>query len=484
MSFTEIVVEVADARSPLVRATRAPQEGFVVARVLDDGHASRRYRLLVSCHGPAALFEGVPRELRALRPQDEVEVAFQGPHLLTLLLTLPLTDGAAPLGFLGLPPLLREVGLDGFLDPILVRDGKARVRLLAARHLEAPEALRGLQDVQRALGAQEFRVLRVGSVSPTEQLQVVRRILPPEQEDLLRLAAAMGYYDTPKRSTLDGIAQRVGLSISPVHKRLKAAEETLVGAHVQPNSPLQGARRRPRAERTTVDPAQPWEVIVRVVAPDFGPSSFASASSDAAVVLQPMSEDRAAGTMRHLVAAVLPDDLQMKLLSTLEGRAEVSHVQVVGRERGCLVARIEARGRSGYGLSWWSEVWGGDAVLRPILFEGDEALFRVLLVRPHTEERLQARLAESARAGHWLEHEVLHVRPLGEVAAPPDVNEPLTSRQLEVLRVAHALGYYQTPRGTTLEGVAKTLGVSANAIHKNLVLAESKIISTYLGASF
>jgi hypothetical protein len=215
-----------------------------------------------------------------------------------------------------------------------------------------------------------------------------------------------------------------------------------------------------------------------------GPAGFAASFPEASLILLPVSEERETGVVRHLVAAIMPDDLHTKLLSSLEGRPEVAHVHVVGRERTCLVARIEARGRTGYGFSWWNEVWGGDAVLRPILFEGQEAILRILVSRPHSEEKLQARLAECARAGHWIEHEVLHARPLGDQGAPPEVTEPLTSRQLEVMRVAHALGYYQTPRGTTLEGIAKTLGVSANAIHKNLVLAESKIISGYLAASF
>jgi predicted DNA binding protein len=484
MSFTELVMEMGDGRSPVARVTRSPHDGFVVVRVLDDGQASRRYRTLVTCHGPSADFDALARDLRAVRPHDEVEVVFQGPQLLVLTLSAPLTESVASLGFLGLPVLLREMGIEGFLDPIVVRGGRARVRILAARHLEAPEALRALQEAQRALGATDFRVLRVGALQPTEQVHVVRRMLPPEQEDLLRLAASMGYYDTPKRSTLEGIAAKVGLSISPVHKRLKAAEETLVCAHVQPATHAGAGRRRGRPERPPLTPAQPWEVTLRVRAPDFGPSAFAHAAPGSAILLQPLSEDRAAGVTKHLVAAVVPEDLQMKLLSSIEGRPEVSQVQVVGRERGCIVARVEARGRVGYGLAWWNEVWGGDAVLRPVLVEGDEMLLRILIVRPHTEERLMTRLAESGRAGHWIEHEIVYARPLGEIAAPPEATDPLTTRQLEVLRVAHALGYYQTPRGCTLEGVAKTLGVSANAIHKNLVLAESKIIAAYLGASF
>lgn len=486
MSFTEIAVEAGEPRSAFLRATRPPRDAFVVARVLDDGQASRRLRVALAAHGAPSIFAGAPREHRALRPQDEVELTSESASLSSFVLHAPLGDGHHGLGVLGLPVALREAGVEGFLDPIVLREGRARVRVLVPRHLEPGDALRAVQDAQRQLGLTEFRVLRVGPAQPQDHLALVRRMLPPEQEDLLRLAASMGYYDTPKQATLEHIAARVGLSISPVHKRLKAAEETLVGAHVAPTperAEPERRRARPRPDRVRVDAAQPWEILLRVRSADWGPAGFA-ASARVPILLAPVSEDRAAGLTRFHLVALAGDDLQAKLLSHLEGRPELAHIQVLSRERTFLAVRVDARGRSGYGMGWWHEVWNGDACLRPVLFEGDEALVRLLVVRPMAETTLRARLEESARAARWSEHELVHARPLGELAAPPPPGEPLTTRQLEVLRVAHALGYYQTPRGCTLEGVAKTLGVSANAIHKNLVLAESKIIGAYLSASF
>jgi predicted DNA binding protein len=105
---------------------------------------------------------------------------------------------------------------------------------------------------------------------------------------------------------------------------------------------------------------------------------------------------------------------------------------------------------------------------------------RLLLTRPTALEDVEARLAKIASSLGWKDTEVLMLAA-GEVRrVPSDLPEPLSARQEEVLKVAHALGYYRTPRGCTLEQVASTLGVSANAIHKNLVGAESKIISYYL----
>ena len=120
--------------------------------------------------------------------------------------------------------------------------------------------------------------------------------------------------------------------------------------------------------------------------------------------------------------------------------------------------------------------------MRAIVFERGEAHVRAVLTRSPGSAEVEERADRCARLAGWTDWEIEGVRSLSDGRPPPSWPDPLTHRQDEVLRVAHALGYYQTPRGCTLEDVAQTLGVSANAVHKNLVLAESKLISAYLAA--
>jgi predicted DNA binding protein len=103
---------------------------------------------------------------------------------------------------------------------------------------------------------------------------------------------------------------------------------------------------------------------------------------------------------------------------------------------------------------------------------------RIVVLRRLDEEALAALLQDLAQAQGWGGAELLGVRDAAVEAAAlaPVKAEPLTGRQEEVLRIAHALGYYRTPRGCTLEDIAATLGVSANAVHKNLTAAEQRII--------
>lgn len=482
MSFTEIVLEVGDSRFPLCRYTRAPYQAHGIYRIIDTGQSSRRFRAHVTYYGSDEGCAEMLRDVLAIHGGDAVEILHEGAGTLALSIETPILDGTAPgMGFLAVTHVLQSFGLDTLLEPFVASEGRIRARLLVPRPLETQDALRSLQEIQRAVGFAEFRILRVASVEPSSHVEMVRRILPPEQEELLSLAASMGYYNTPKGVTLEQIAGNVGLSISPVHKRLKAAEESLVSLHVQPVARAE-PRRRLRRDVTRVEPGGPWEITLRVQAQAMGPSGFISQTPDSRALLQVLSEDRAARAATMLMVVLAPEDDCTKLISSLEDRPDIASVQVIARDRQHTAVRLTTRDRGSYGFGAWSDVWAGDAVLRPVLFDGQEITLRFVLTRPHTQERFQTRLAEAAKASGWTRYEVVSMRPLRGRAAAPTLPEPLTPRQLEVLRVAHALGYYRTPRGCTLEQVATTLGVSANAIHKNLVLAESKLIAAYLVA--
>ncbi|HET6405490.1 MAG TPA: helix-turn-helix domain-containing protein [Candidatus Thermoplasmatota archaeon] len=445
-------------------------------RTLDTGELHRRHRALVVVHAPPEAQAELSRELRAARPDVVVEILHQSSQDATLLVETPL-DGSAPAGLAALPGVLAQHGLVALLDPILAVEGRVRVRFVVPRATDPQEVLRALQDVPRACGFADFRIQRIGTLAPAAHVKAARRGLPPEQESLLALAASMGYYQTPKVVTLEDISRAVGLSISPVHKRLKAAEETIVAQHVAP-SPEEVARRRSRNGHGRIEPTSPWEIILRVRG-DVGPAAFLAQAPGAHAALHALRVD-GARQQAYVLVVCAPEEAQSKLLAALEDRAEVAQLQVVERTSTHVTCRMVTRERGAYALSWWCDTWGNDATLRAIVFENGEAHVRALLSRPHTSERLMARLQACAHAAGWSDWEVVALRSLATGATPPAWPDPLTQRQLEVLRVAHALGYYRTPRGCTLEHVAGTLGVSANAIHKNLVLAESKLIAGYL----
>lgn len=477
MSFTEIAFELGDPKHPLCRATRAPSASHAVYRVLDAGDATRRHRAHVLFHGPAEAASDLALELRAGRPDVSVEIVHQTPAHAGLFIEAPPEAGA---GLAALGAVLQAQGGGVVVDPVVATEGRLRARFVVLREVDTQQVLRLLQDVQRSTGMAEFRVIRISNVDPTSYVEMARRALPPEHEQLLALAASMGYYETPKVVTLEAISRAVGLSISPVHKRLKAAEEAIVGQHVQ-IAPAELGRRRARGMPTGPEAVGPWEMVVRVSRADIGPAGVVATRPGVRAYSHVLCEDNARGHAQ-LVVLVGPEEAQARLLASLEGRSDVAHAQVLSRSGSHVAVRVGAREPGAWSLSWWCDAWAGEAWVRGAVYDGDDAFLRVLLLRPQPMGALQKRLAECAQAAGWGEWEIASLRQLSAGARPPLWPEPLTQRQLEVLRVAHALGYYRTPRACTLESVAKTLGVSANAIHKNLVLAESKLIAAYLAA--
>ncbi len=52
--------------------------------------------------------------------------------------------------------------------------------------------------------------------------------LTPKQTEMLRMALALGLYDTPRRCTLDTLADIFGISKAAAHNRMKGAERKIL----------------------------------------------------------------------------------------------------------------------------------------------------------------------------------------------------------------------------------------------------------------
>lgn len=123
--------------------------------------------------------------------------------------------------------LLRAVASAGglLLPPLRVREGIARVRLLAPTG-RSPDGGRGLSRsarlvVRRRLTGPKLR-------EEIERLVPGRAGLTPRQTRVLLEAVRAGYYEVPRRTTVREVARRLSLGRSTVEEHLRAAESTIV----------------------------------------------------------------------------------------------------------------------------------------------------------------------------------------------------------------------------------------------------------------
>lgn len=482
MPLAEVVFEVAVGGS-LGAFTRAHADTRALVRLI--GREEGGTRVLLTLAGPTETTAELVRELRAEAGERPFEVLSITPYSVVVraLVDPALAPWAAPAA-----RFVEVFGHDTLLEPSIVEQGKVRVRGVAAREMDTRGALEKLQELQRQGGFEGFRVVHVRDFDPKAFGDRSQALLEPEQEDLVRLALAMGYYDTPRRCSLEDIAGRVGLSVSPVHKKLKEVEHVLIRAHLEPDAPRVARRRRQGKGRALATRGLLREVTVRITPPAFGPAAFTAQHPGARVVYQPLTEE--AGFVSHLHVVLAKADTADAFVKLAQSDPGVARVDVLSRDADHVSLKVRRRAGAPDGLGEdplqaVAAALGRDAYLKPAVVEGGVVLGRVVAMRKLGEEELAAMLQELAQAARWSEAELVGVRDVdveGELLAMPRAAQ-MTARQEEVLRIANALGYYATPRGCTLEDVAATLGISANAVHKNLTAAEQRIIQNHVAGA-
>lgn len=119
-----------------------------------------------------------------------------------------------------------------------------------------------------------------------------------------------------------------------------------------------------------------------------------------------------------------------------------------------------------------------DVLHPPSLLTGHQLYCSIVtLENGHLEEGIR-RLIESLN-GKGMEARLLHLRPYRPSQNPGNYEDALTDKQSEFLRVALALGLYDTPRRVRLESIASMFGISKAAAHNRMRNAERKILQQY-----
>jgi hypothetical protein len=235
------------------------------------------------------------------------------------------------------------------------------------------------------------------------------------------------------------------------------------------------------------------EVTVRVAAPPFAPAAFTAKHQGARIVYQALADEP--GVLSHLHVVLSGPETAKEFVALAEADPSLVDSEVLSRDNEHVSLKVRRRqgqvpatdGARGLGVDPLQAIvaaLGRDAYAKPAVCEKGSVLGRVVVMRRLPEDELEATLVELARGANWGGVELVGIKDASvEPALVGHRPERLTGRQEEVLRIAHALGYYRTPRACTLEDVASTLGISANAVHKNLTAAEQRIIQNYVGAA-
>lgn len=193
--------------APTALSRQHPDVGFDIRPV--------GFRWVVRCSGPKASLDAL---IASARPQ------------LSFLWVEPASEPMLTFAYSPRPPeiaLLRRFGSAGgiVLPPLTVREGLTRVRVLMAqgpardRSVSPPPPTRLI--ARRRLTAPKLR-------REIERLAPGGVVLTSQQTRVLLEAVRAGYYEVPRRVTVEEVARRLSLGRSTAEEHLRAAESAVV----------------------------------------------------------------------------------------------------------------------------------------------------------------------------------------------------------------------------------------------------------------
>ncbi|MGB0652670.1 MAG: helix-turn-helix domain-containing protein [Thermoplasmatota archaeon] len=128
-------------------------------------------------------------------------------------------------------PIQLTIGMLGpetVFHPVIVAGGYIVISVVSPNPAGLAAFNEFTKHMRRVVPADDFKLLHVGEYQPDLKLRQGRRTLTPRQEEVVRMAIAMGYYNDPRACTLEDLATAFGISKAAVHKRLQMAENALI----------------------------------------------------------------------------------------------------------------------------------------------------------------------------------------------------------------------------------------------------------------
>lgn len=216
------------------------------------------------------------------------------------------------------------------------------------------------------------------------------------------------------------------------------------------------------------------EFVVDVQVPSCPLCRFTDDRTEAAVLVEPLDagDDGSPETLQVTVLGREEDhDAMEEVLEDWAGRTET--IRRAEESASFLVEDAHARGFEVV-HPVIRDLGGEDVIFQPTIGRDGWMAVRFLAeVEEHPAEFVQA--CQKALAAEGCDFRLVRFSAFDpETFAGP--LEPLTDKQLEVVRVAYSMGYYETPRNCTLRDLAEVFGISKAAVHMRLRSAEEKII--------
>jgi predicted DNA binding protein len=225
--------------------------------------------------------------------------------------------------------------------------------------------------------------------------------------------------------------------------------------------------------------------VVYKIRSDHDPICLATeANPELKAVVNQISWDDATSQGKAIITLMGPDD---KLAALAQQLSPVhDRVETVSQGKEQLVVRVASRletmRKAGNPSAFGLDYFGDDAIVQPSLVKEGYLHVRLVVTGKVDLADLLAHYEKGVKDGRWSDFKLIRIDdydPETQIAGA--FTENLTQKQLEVIKTALALGFYNTPRDITLDDLSNIFGISKAAVHNRLQAAERKVIAKFFG---
>jgi predicted DNA binding protein len=227
MPLQEIVFQVEIPDLPIAQFTREnPGAKLIFNHVaFDEDHFPVR-QILTIVAAPAAY-----EKMLYVLPEyyDDVKILRRDDRAVSVILSLKgekkdILKGPYEAG-------LKRVGSDMILRPTVVKDGWMTIGVITVVDVDIGSLVREASEFLKSLGVR-LRLMHFGEYKPEESpIGDYEEKLTPKQTEIIKMALALGLYDTPRQCSLDTLAEIFGISKAAAHNRMKAAEKKILSMY-------------------------------------------------------------------------------------------------------------------------------------------------------------------------------------------------------------------------------------------------------------
>jgi predicted DNA binding protein len=226
LPLTEFVFKIRSDKNLLCDFTRQHRDAQVVILLLRGDVKGDITQALYTICAPRSAWQPLLQHFPREYGQFEVVQEHADAVSVRMPVKLDYARGRSPIA-----AVLDMLGPDCWFHPLIVQDGYLHISVVSPSEEGRARFMEYTKRMREHVSPDDFKLTHVGPYEPPA-LPREREGLTPGQDEVLKMAVALGYYDTPRGCTLEDLAEAFGVSKAAAHKRLKAAENKIVAQFV------------------------------------------------------------------------------------------------------------------------------------------------------------------------------------------------------------------------------------------------------------